>query len=108
MKFAYRAYDRAGKLVSDCVEAASIADAGEQLRRQGLFVSDLAADGAEVREPGRGARVTVTLPSSPTTAPTSLRNLRLRSVLFEDLRELVVRGAEGEDLEMPPLAPADV
>ncbi len=79
----------------------------------GLAFSDrvVRAHGGRIEigsEPGRGAKVTVTLPSSPTTAPTSLRNLRLRSVLFEDLRELVVRGAEGEDLEMAPHAPADV
>lgn len=46
MKFTYRAYDRAGHVVSDAVEAASLADAGEMLRKQGLFVSDLAADRA--------------------------------------------------------------
>lgn len=58
MKFAYRAYDRAGRLVNDAVEAASLVDAGEMLRKQGLFVSELTADkaGAGAERGGAGAR----------------------------------------------------
>lgn len=45
MRYAYRAFDLAGKTVSDVVEAADAGEATEQLRRRGLFV-------AEVREAG--------------------------------------------------------
>lgn len=41
MKFAYRAFDRSGQARTETVEAASLVEAGEILRRQGLFVSDL-------------------------------------------------------------------
>ncbi|MDR7513033.1 MAG: type II secretion system F family protein, partial [Armatimonadota bacterium] len=41
MKLAYTAFDRSGRQVADTVEAASAAEAGEILRRQGLFVTEL-------------------------------------------------------------------
>ena len=41
MKLAYSAYDRAGHLVHDVIEARDEADANDQLRRGGLFVTEL-------------------------------------------------------------------
>lgn len=84
MKFAYRAYDRTGQVVSDSVEAASLADAGEVLRKQGLFVSDLAADGAGGKSSGAnggGGRF-----GGKTT------RLRAMSVLVRQLSVLVSTG----------------
>lgn len=59
MKLVYTAFDKAGKQVSDALEAASLAEAGEILRRQGLFVTELreaaaAAQGATARVMGGG------------------------------------------------------
>lgn len=42
MKITYRAFDRAGREVTDLIDAGGLAEAGEQLRRQGLFVVELA------------------------------------------------------------------
>jgi type II secretory pathway component PulF len=42
MKFSYRAFDRAGQVKADVLEAASAVEATEALRRQGLFVSEVA------------------------------------------------------------------
>lgn len=41
MKLAYEAYDRSGKRVTDSIDAADRHDAGEQLRKRGLFVTKL-------------------------------------------------------------------
>ncbi len=60
MKFTYRAFDKAGKARTDTVDATSAAEATEQLRRQGLFVSEIkpaseaAAAGAKRRAVGGG------------------------------------------------------
>lgn len=59
MKLAYTAFDRSGRQVADTVEAASAAEAGEILRRQGLFVTELreaaaAAHAATARVTGGG------------------------------------------------------
>ncbi len=43
MKYRYQAFDRAGASRSAVIEAASPADASEMLRREGLFVSSVAA-----------------------------------------------------------------
>lgn len=46
MKLAYSAYDRAGQLVRDVIDARDEAEANDQLRRDGLFVTDISgADG---------------------------------------------------------------
>lgn len=42
MKLAYRAYDKTGKAVRDTVDAADADAAAEQLRRRGLFVTEIA------------------------------------------------------------------
>src|SRR3954470_956795 len=41
MKLAYTAFDKGGKAISGTAEAASPAEARENLRRQGLFVTDI-------------------------------------------------------------------
>ncbi len=46
-----------------------------------------------------GTVVTLRLPASP-LGGVNLKNLRLRSLLFEDLRELAIRGAGGEELTL--------
>ncbi len=48
MKYRYQAFDRAGKPVSGVTEAAGAAEAGEALRRQGLFVQGIEPEGAPV------------------------------------------------------------
>ncbi len=47
MKFAYTAYDKAGKVVSGATEAASSIEAGEALRKQGLFATQILESGDE-------------------------------------------------------------
>ena len=42
MKLAYQAYDRAGKAVSDTMEATTVSEATDALRRKGLFVAHIA------------------------------------------------------------------
>jgi type II secretory pathway component PulF len=57
MKFAYEAFDRSGKAASGVIEASSEPDAGEMLRREGLFVSRIsAAAGAPAARSTRRAR----------------------------------------------------
>jgi type II secretory pathway component PulF len=41
MRLAYRAFDRSGREVSDVFEAPGLAEAADQLRKQGLFVVEL-------------------------------------------------------------------
>ncbi len=41
MKLAYQAYDKAGRSVTDTIEAPSMDEASEQLRRRGLYVTSL-------------------------------------------------------------------
>lgn len=45
MKVAYRAFDTAGRLVTDTIEAASQSEAAESLRRRGLYVESLSGAG---------------------------------------------------------------
>ncbi|HMN42019.1 MAG TPA: type II secretion system F family protein [Phycisphaerales bacterium] len=54
MKFAYTAYDRAGKAVSDSIDAPTRAEASDTLRKQGLFVNELVEDTHAV---GRDSRI---------------------------------------------------
>ena len=56
MKLAYQAVDATGKMVSDTIEAADVAEAIELLRRQGLFASDVRpATGAAGRADANGS-----------------------------------------------------
>src|SRR5947209_1724823 len=63
MKLSYEAIDKAGKTIRNVVEARDRSDAIEQLRRQGLFVTDIYESARErtvksgVRSVGRGKRL---------------------------------------------------
>jgi type II secretory pathway component PulF len=83
MKLAYSAFDKAGKKVSDVLEAESVAEGGELLRRQGLFVTDIhAAGGSTPREE-----------SSPAgSAAPGARKLREISSFMRQLSVLVSTG----------------
>ncbi len=60
MKLAYQAFDKTGRSIHDTIEAATIDDAREQLRRQGLFIANLVRAGAEgaaaAQGPAKGGR----------------------------------------------------
>lgn len=56
MKFRYQAFDRAGAAKAAVIEAASLQEAGDKLRQEGLFVSTLAEVGDSVAAAGSGAR----------------------------------------------------
>ncbi|MBX3405138.1 MAG: type II secretion system F family protein [Phycisphaeraceae bacterium] len=118
MKLVYTAFDKAGKQVSDALEAASLAEAGEILRRQGLFVTELreaaaAAQGATARVIGGGRgslrdvssfmRQLSVLISTGTPMVEALGSLekqlkpgQFRSVIA-DVRERVEEGAQFSD-----------
>lgn len=83
MKLAYSAFDKAGKKVTDVLEAESVAEGGELLRRQGLFVTDIrAAGGSTPREE-----------SSPVgSAAPGARKLREISSFMRQLSVLVSTG----------------
>lgn len=62
MKLAYTAYDRAGRKVAETLEAVSIDEASESLRKQGLFVVSIAEEArAALRKRPLGV-----LPKAPT------------------------------------------
>lgn len=83
MKLAYNAFDKAGRKVTDVLEAASITEAGEILRRQGLFVTEISeAAGSRRREGNSG---------SGGTAP-GARRLREISSFMRQLSVLVSTG----------------
>ncbi len=52
MTFSYTAVDKAGKAHADVIEAASAEDAGELLRRRGLFVTEIKVSHAALRRAG--------------------------------------------------------
>src|SRR4051812_23173519 len=64
MKLSYEAIDKSGKVARNVIEARDRSDAIEQLRRQGLFVTDIyeasqprGAAGSGARRVGRGKRL---------------------------------------------------
>lgn len=92
MRLEYIAYDRSGRKVADALEAASPAEAGEQLRRQGLFVVQIAERGAA---PILKRRVRGQSPSRPKLGiARDGRTARLRNVtaFFRQLSVLVATG----------------
>lgn len=61
MKYAYTAYDKSGKILSGATDAASSIEAGEALRKQGLFATQIIESGDDAprsqgRNPRRGGR----------------------------------------------------
>lgn len=47
MRLAYQAFDKTGRAISDTVEAATLDDARDSLRRQGLFITNIVRAGSE-------------------------------------------------------------
>jgi type II secretory pathway component PulF len=56
MRFAYDAFDPAGKPVSNTIEAADANEASDALRRQGLFVTAVTPDTGQTARGGRPAQ----------------------------------------------------
>jgi len=54
VKVAYLAFDKAGHRVSDCLEAESVAEASETLRRRGLYVQEVSGGEAKERAVATG------------------------------------------------------
>jgi type II secretory pathway component PulF len=57
MKFAYHGYDRAGKNVAETIEANSLSEASDSLRKQGVFVTNIHSEEhgpSTARAAGRG------------------------------------------------------
>lgn len=65
MKLAYQAFDQSGKAITDAIDAASVTEAAEALRRRGLYVTRIrpaedraaAPSGGRKRSHGRGSRL---------------------------------------------------
>ena len=58
MKLAYKGFDVSGAAVTSTIEAASVAEASETLRRQGVFVTEIDDGGAAVKPKPARKRVT--------------------------------------------------
>src|SRR4051812_36829553 len=58
MKLVYTAFDRAGKSVTDSVEARDIAEATDILRRQGFYVTEVKEDTGNATQGGGGSAAT--------------------------------------------------
>ncbi len=80
MKLVYSAFDKAGKKITDTLEAASVSEAGDILRRQGLFVTD-------IRESGKGREEAGASGAAP-----GARKLREISSFMRQLSVLVSTG----------------
>jgi len=57
MKLAYKAFDKSGREVADVIEAGSVAEATEKLRRQNLFIADISRSQSEAPQEAEGKRV---------------------------------------------------
>ncbi len=64
MKLAYLAYDKSGKKVRDSIEASNPTEASDQLRRRGLFVTEIGAPGSAAKGGGRENTATPTSAAS--------------------------------------------
>lgn len=82
MKFAYEAFDAAGKAVASTVEAADADAAGEALRRQGLFVTEI----GDAKSGGALAR------SKKRRRLSTGKRLKNLAVFFRQLSVLVASG----------------
>lgn len=72
MKLAYQAFDKAGKAVSDTIDAATTEEATDQLRRRGLFVTSVNA--ADLGAPA-DAKPTMVRPARRMGCGRRLKNL---------------------------------
>ena len=59
MRLAYRAWDNAGKLIADVVDANDFAEARENLRKQGLHVTELSEAGGKSHSMGQRRKKSV-------------------------------------------------
>lgn len=59
MRLAYRAWDNAGKLIADVVDASDFAEARENLRKQGLHVTELSEAGGKSHSMGQRRKKSV-------------------------------------------------
>ena len=57
MKLAYKAFDKSGRKVTDVIEAGSVAEATEKLRRQNLFIAEISQSQSEAPQEAEGKRV---------------------------------------------------
>ncbi|QOV92047.1 type II secretion system F family protein [Humisphaera borealis] len=87
MKLAYEAFDNGGKKLSGTVEAASILDATESLRRQGLFVATIAPASS-----GSAGPMTSSAPASGRIRMGTGRKLKNLAMFTRQLAVLVASG----------------
>jgi len=85
MKLAYSAFDKSGKKINDAIEAASLAEGGELLRRQGLFVTEIREAAASGKRSSKGSA------GAKNSAPGG-RKLREISSFMRQLSVLVATG----------------
>lgn len=83
MKLAYQAFDKSGRQVADTIEAGDVAEAGELLRRRGLYVTDLRAGGG-------GARAASS--ANPARSRFGTRRLKSVALLTNQLHVLIACG----------------
>lgn len=93
MKVAYRAFDRSGREFSDDLDAGGLAEAGEQLRKQGLFVVELAERRSVLDRPGAArAESRLRAPSKGFSAGGKSARLKEVAGFFRQLTVLVATG----------------
>jgi type II secretory pathway component PulF len=93
MKIAYAGFDKSGKAASGVVEAPSIGEARDTLRRQGLFVTDFREQGqnAEGRGQNKGGRSTSALCPVPSALSAGQR-LKHLAMFARQMHVLVSSG----------------
>lgn len=93
MKVAYRAFDRTGRELNDLIDAGGLAEAGDQLRKQGLFVVELTERRSVLDRPG-AARADSRLRAPGRGLSAGGRSARLKDVaaFFRQLTVLVGTG----------------
>lgn len=101
MKLAYLAYDRAGKKVRDVIEAGSTAEAGDVLRRRGLYVTEMkpsAEGGAAPKSGGSRGGSSAKGGGSGGDAPIKIGRGRRMKCLMMFTRQLYVLVSTGTPL----------
>ena len=86
MKLAYRAFDTAGRSVSDTIEAANSTEAADKLRRQGLYATQITQASAASAAPSAGK------PRKKKRSPGGTRRLKNLAVFSRQLHMLVSSG----------------
>lgn len=83
MKLAYQAYDKTGRTIDDVIEASSMDEAANRLRRQGLYISRIAPAGSAKTAPKGG---------SSSKKRTRGKDLKFRAMFTRQLFVLVSTG----------------